>query len=82
MKGSSVALILVLVLSGLALSPPAAAQREVQQISERTYQQLSRAHDLMKQGRYEDALANLDRLRTRVQRRGDELAVLRQRHRW
>ena len=78
MKGSSVALILVLVLvlSGLALSPPAAAQREVQQISERTYQQLSRAHDLMKQGRYEDALANLDRLRTRVQRRRDELALV------
>ena len=76
MKRFSVALILVLALSGLALSPPVAAERDAQRISERTYQQLSRAHALMKQGRYEDALANLDRLRTRVERRRDELALL------
>ena len=76
MKRFSVALILVLLLSGLTPRPPAAAERDVQRISERTYQQLSRAHTLMKQGRYEDALANLDRLRPRVERRRDELALL------
>lgn len=76
MKIFSVALILVLALPVLALSPPVAAERDAQRISERTYQQLSRAHTLMKQGRYDDALANLDRLRTRVERRRDELALL------
>ncbi len=72
----SVALALVLALSGLTLSSTVAAERDAQRISERTYQQLSRAHALMKQGRYEDALANLDRLRPRVERRRDELALL------
>jgi tetratricopeptide (TPR) repeat protein len=76
MKRVSVALVVFLALSGVPMTTPVAAQRDAQAISERTYQQLNRVHALMQKGRYEDALAGLDRLRPRVGHRRDELALV------
>jgi tetratricopeptide (TPR) repeat protein len=76
MKRFSVVLAVFLALPGLFMTTSAAAQRDAQPISERTYQQLNRVHALMQKGRYADALAGLDRLRPRVRHRRDELALV------
>jgi tetratricopeptide (TPR) repeat protein len=58
----------------LAESEPVAAARN--SVSERTYRELSRVHELMQQQRYAEALAGLDRMRSRVKRKPYENALV------
>lgn len=69
-------LCVVLALTLSLLNPLLARAAVTQQISERTYQQLSQAHNLMQKQRYDGALAQLDRLRPRVTHRRAELALV------
>jgi tetratricopeptide (TPR) repeat protein len=72
--------VLILVLSALliGLQPfaTASAASASRQLSERTYKQLSKIHTLMDKGAYQKAIAELDRLRPRVERKPYEHALL------
>jgi tetratricopeptide (TPR) repeat protein len=72
--------VLILALSALliGLQPFATASAESasRQLSERTYKQLSKIHTFMDKGAYQKAIADLDRLRPRVERKPYEHAVL------
>ena len=72
--------VLILTLSALliGLQPfaTASAASASRQLSERTYKQLSKIHTLMDKGAYQKAIAELDRLRPRVERKPYEHALL------
>ena len=68
--------LLILLLSGLLLVEARAAGEAAYRLSERTYRQLSSVHELMQQQRYDEALAGLDRMRPRVERKAHEHALL------
>ena len=69
-----VALGVLLVACLLFISLP--GQAAVGQMSERTYKQLSRAYELMEDGRYDEALARLDKVRHWAKRKPYEHARL------
>jgi tetratricopeptide (TPR) repeat protein len=69
-------MVLLLALIGLVSTPPAVADRAVQRISERSYQQLTQIHRLMDRQRYDAALTRLDSMRSRVAGKPAELALV------
>ncbi len=73
---STARLWLALVLFGLAPVAPLSAADGASRISERTYKRLSSVHQMMEKGRYEDALAGLNRLRPRVAHKDHEHALV------
>ena len=58
------------------LVEPTTAVAASHSVSERTYRQLSRVHELMQRQRYAEALAGLDRMRSRVKRKPYENALV------
>lgn len=78
MNRATISIALALTLSLGIVGPQAAsvAQAATQRISERTYQQLAQVHALMQKQRYDEALADLDRLRARVGNRANEHALV------
>lgn len=63
-------------LVALLLLEPSSTAAAARQLSERTYKQLSRAHELMEHGRYDEALARLDKVRRWATRKPYEHARL------
>ena len=68
--------VLSALLIGSQLFATASAGSVSHRLSERTHKQLSAIHTLMERGAYQKALADLDRLRPRVERRPYEHALL------
>ena len=72
----AVTLALAVLLCGIQPITDVVAGTASRQLSERTWKQLNKVHELMHRERYEEALAGLDRLRPRVERRPYENALL------
>jgi tetratricopeptide (TPR) repeat protein len=61
---------------GLAPGDFISAGETTGRVSERTYKQLSRVHELMQKQRYGEAIAGLDRMKSRVKRKPYERALV------